>query len=33
MDEKKAIAAVGVAGFATPQFQPILTDAGSRTTS
>jgi mannose-6-phosphate isomerase-like protein (cupin superfamily) len=27
MDEKKGIAAVGAAGFATPYFQPILTDA------
>jgi len=29
MDEKKAIAAVGAAGFDTPYFQPILTDAGN----
>jgi hypothetical protein len=29
MDEKKAIAAVGAAGFATQHFQPILTDAGN----
>lgn len=29
MDEKKAIAAVGAAGFATPPFPPILTDTGN----
>ena len=29
MDERKAIAAAGAAAFATPHFQPILTDAGN----